>query len=128
MGTSAMIGKIMADGSVKATYCHYDGYVSYMGRLLSQSYNTPKLAETVAETGYLSSLTEDLESSKERSVHKNPPVEYNKAETFLKCGDCRDGANYLYLFDGQDWLVSSTQFRGRDRFWTLVTDVLKKSA
>lgn len=128
MGTSAMIGKIMADGSVKATYCHYDGYVSYMGRCLSQSYNTPELAETVAETGYLSSLTEDLESSKERSVHKNPPVEYNKAETFLKCGDCREGANYLYLFDGQDWLVSSTQFRGRDRFWTLVTDVLKKSA
>ena len=48
MGTSSMIGVYnKEDGSVTATYCHYDGYLSYNGRLLMQSYNTPVVYNSV---------------------------------------------------------------------------------
>ena len=54
MGTASMIGIYNDDGSVTATYCHYDGYLSYNGQLLVQSYNTPETAKAVANAGYIS--------------------------------------------------------------------------
>lgn len=109
MGTASMIGIYNDDGSVTATYCHYDGYLSYNGKLLVQSYNTPEAAEAVANAGYLSGLTSDLDHDLRAAVHQNEkPVVYNSVKTFLKCGDNHAGAHYLYLFNGEAWLYTNT--------------------
>lgn len=123
MGTSSMIGYIKEDGTVAATYCHYDGYVEYNGRLLFDSFNTSEKAKEVAETGYLSGLKADLEVSKSESVHKEAPTVFDTPKTFIDTGDYTHGAQYLYLFDGEDWLITSTA--PEFRTWSLVEDNLK---
>jgi len=123
MGTSSMIGYIKEDGTVATTYCHYDGYVEYNGRLLLDSYNTPERAKEVAETGYLSGLKADLELSKSESVHKEEPSVFLSPRTFIDHGDTTHGAQYLYLYDGEDWLITSTE-NLENRKWSLVEDNL----
>jgi len=108
MGTASMIGIYNDDGSVTATYCHYDGYLSYNGQLLVQSYNTPEAAKAVANAGYISGLTADLDHDLRAAVHNDEPKVYNSVKTFLKCGDRHAGADYLYLFDGEAWFYTDT--------------------
>lgn len=109
MGTASMIGIYNDDGSVTATYCHYDGYLSYNGQLLVQSYNTAETAKAVANAGYLSGLTSDLDHDLRAAVHQNEePKVYNSVKTFLECGDKHAGADYLYLFDGEAWFYTDT--------------------
>ena len=108
MGTHSMIGVVNADGSVTATYCHYDGYLEGNGRTLVESYNTPEAARAVAETGYLSGLTENLTESINGSAHKNQvPVPYESVMQFMENGYDWAGAEYLYLFDGEAWFYAS---------------------
>ena len=109
MGTSSMIANYNEDGTVTATYCHYDGYLAYNGRQLYESYNTPALAKAVANAGYISALKEDLQTSLDESVHSNQsPVTYNSVEEFLAEGREFASAEYLYLFDGDAWFFTST--------------------
>jgi len=103
MGTSSMIGFYNEDGTVTATYCHYDGYVSYNGRLLFDSYNTPELAKAVANVGYLSGLKSDLYESVVEALHTDKPVTYKSVKDYLDTGANFCGAEYLYLHDGMDW-------------------------
>jgi len=37
MSTRSNIGIVNGDGSVKAIYCHFDGYPAYVGRILLRS-------------------------------------------------------------------------------------------
>lgn len=108
MGTPSMIGVMNADGSVTATYCHYDGYLEGNGRTLVNHYNSPGRAGAVATAGYFSSLGENLYESIETAVHKNEkPVVYDSVKIYMKYGYNRAGADYLYLFDGEAWFYAS---------------------
>jgi hypothetical protein len=107
MGTASMIGCYNEDGTVTATYCHYDGYISYNGKMLVENYNTPELAKNVANAGYLSSLKADLYESVVESVHNEPSVKYESPQHFFDEAADYAGADYLYLFDGEAWFVRS---------------------
>jgi hypothetical protein len=108
MGTPSMIGILNNDGSVTATYCHYDGYLEHNGRVLMTSYNTRHAARAVAEAGYFSSLSEKFNESVEYAVHKNEsPVVYDSVEVYMKCGYNHASADYLYLFDGDAWFYAT---------------------
>lgn len=112
MGTSAMIGIYnKEDGSVNASYCHYDGYVDGVGRTLFENYNTQYDAEVVAKGGYVSSLETDYLVSREKAVHSDPAIDYDSVDAFLKSGVNYAGADYLYLFDGNAWFFTSTSNR-----------------
>jgi hypothetical protein len=108
MGTPSMIGIVNEDGSVTATYCHYDGYLEGNGRTLVNVYNSPHRALAVATAGYLSGLSENLNESIETSVHKNEkPVVYDSVKVYMKCGYNHASADYLYLFDGEAWFYAT---------------------
>ena len=116
MGTSSMIGVYnKEDGSVTASYCHYDGYLAYNGRMLVENYNSKYDAEIVAKGGYISGLKEDYLESRENAVHNDPAVVYDSVDVFLKCGDKHAGAEYLYLFDGEVWFYADTYTHRKDR-------------
>jgi hypothetical protein len=114
MGTHAMIGFYNhEDGSVEASYVHYDGYVEGVGQTLVGFYNTPESAKAVASVGYLSSLEDDLDTSIAGSVHKNElAVPYESVEDFMKNGYDYCGAHYLYLFDGEVWFCATRGVAG----------------
>ena len=121
MGTHAMIGYYnKEDGSVEASYVHYDGYVEGVGVTLIHFYTTETSAKAVTSVGYLSSLDRDFETSVEEAVHKNKsPVPYESVEQFMKNGYDYAGADYLYLWDGTDWFVASRY--GETRFTDVKT-------
>ena len=60
MATRSTIAVIDNDGTVKQVYCHWDGYLSYNGRLLKQEYNSLKLANELVSFGDMSILAENI--------------------------------------------------------------------
>ena len=107
MGTHAMIGIYNADGTVTASYCHYDGYVEGVGRTLVNSYNTQYDAEVVANGGYMSGLFDDYLTTRSESVHDDIAVPYESVDQYMKQGRNYYGADYLYLWDGEAWFFTS---------------------
>jgi hypothetical protein len=108
MGTHAMIGIYNAkDGSVEASYCHYDGYLEGVGRTLINSYNTQYDAEMVAKGGYMSALYDDYMETRKEAVHNEISVPYESVGQFLKNGFDYYGAHYIYLWDGEAWFFAS---------------------
>ena len=108
MATRSMIGIYNpADGSVDASYVHWDGYLEGVGRTLIDHYNTQYDAEIVARGGYLSSLSPDYAESRQESVHSDIAVPYESVEQFLANGYDYYGAEYIYLWDGEAWFFAT---------------------
>ena len=110
MGTHAMIGIYNpADGSVDASYCHYDGYLEGVGQVLFEHYNTQYDAEIVARGGYMSALYPDYAKTRQESVHNDVSVPYESVEQFMKNGYDYYGAEYIYLWDGESWFFATAR-------------------
>ena len=58
MSTHAGVGILMPDGSVEAVYCHHDGYLEYVGKLLFKYYNGTRLIKQLIGYGDFPSLKE----------------------------------------------------------------------
>ncbi len=61
MGTRSNIGILEKNGSVKMSYCHWDGYPSWNGKILLENYNSEEKARSLVDLGSLSSLCENME-------------------------------------------------------------------
>jgi hypothetical protein len=59
MGTRSAIGIEHQDGTVEAVYCHWDGYLSWNGKLLLDHYDREKTLKLIA-LGDLSTLRTEL--------------------------------------------------------------------
>lgn len=56
MATYSSITVKMIDGSYKSIYCHFDGYIRQVGRILFEHYNTQEKVEALIALGNLSTL------------------------------------------------------------------------
>ena len=56
MSTRSMIALKIGPDKYKSIYCHYDGYLTYVGAILLDHYNTKEKLEKLLELGDLSSL------------------------------------------------------------------------
>jgi hypothetical protein len=113
-----MIGMVEADGSVSAIYCHWDGYVSHVGKILDKSYDSDiKVAELLA-MGDLSALGEDLDCAKLDGT--NSARSYGSVKAYREdLGSYSD--EFRYLFDGAAWFFVSD----RTPAWDDVREELK---
>jgi hypothetical protein len=104
MGTHAMVGIWNpGNGTVTASYIHYDGYTEGVGRTLVEHFNDPIGATLVATGGYLSSLESDWTRSREESVRADPATIFDSVEDYMENGYDYAGAEYLYLYDSNVW-------------------------
>jgi hypothetical protein len=107
MGTRSSIGIKSEDGTIKAIYCHWDGYLEGVGTGLVQNYNTKAKAEELINLGGFSSLHETLEETKAGAYG----TESDKARTFTDEKDLLENFNageeffYLYI-EGEGWRYS----------------------
>jgi hypothetical protein len=62
MSTRSRIAIETESGTVKSIYCHFDGYVSGVGKTLFNHYDREKL-EKLIELGDISSLGESTENT-----------------------------------------------------------------
>jgi hypothetical protein len=76
MATRSRIGIKNVDGSVTAVYCHWDGYLSYVGKLLFEVYNTEEKIRELLSYGNISSLTDTI--GEKHEFHCSHP--YGSAE------------------------------------------------
>ena len=80
MSTRSRIGIVELDGKVKSIYCHHDGYPSYNGRVLKESYSTPERIEKLMALGNISSLGDYLDENEAKG----------QTDKEVVCAYCRD--------------------------------------
>jgi hypothetical protein len=110
MATRSTIGIKQEDGTIKAIYCHWDGYPAGVGAGLSQNYNSKEQAEALISLGGFSSLKETLEETRGgvyMNAHYQPS---DPARTFTGEKDWLEnfnsGEEYFYLFNSLGWVYS----------------------
>lgn len=64
MATRSYIGIALSNGNVKTIYCHYDGYLSYVGSVLKEHYTTVDQVNELINGGDMSSLGETINETK----------------------------------------------------------------
>jgi hypothetical protein len=108
MGTRSTIGIKSEDGTVKAIYCHWDGYPEGVGAGLVQSYNTPQQVAELINLGGISSLQETMEETA-KTAYGTPS---DSARTFKNVSDWLEnfnsGEEYFYLYEASEGWAYST--------------------
>ena len=121
MGTRSNIGIINEDGSVTAIYCHWDGFLSYNGKILLNHYTTDDIVNQLMLLGDLSSLNEKLQPDDSKphtfqNQQEDVCVAYGRErnESDVDCKIFKDigdferfagnsDAEYQYLFEDGKW-------------------------
>jgi len=60
MSTRSLIGRQFSNKTIRAIYCHSDGYLSHNGLLLLNSYTDPDKINQLINLGDISSLAEEI--------------------------------------------------------------------
>lgn len=122
MGTRSCIAVKLEDGSFRGVYCHWDGYPSWNGRILHDSYNSKELALAVVDLGNLSQLRPNLTPDpsrphtyddsqdgvtvayhRDRGSENDEFVQYT-GKTVKALADKVD-CKYIYVFEDGAWTV-----------------------
>jgi hypothetical protein len=124
MGTRSRIG-VMHGDVCKSVYCHWDGYLSFNGKILQEHYDSTK-ANFLVALGDLSSLGAniDIPEGVEHSFDKPTEgitifygrdrgetgtefqVDHTFEEFLKRCDDCC--AEYYYIMKDGVWYVGTT--------------------
>ncbi len=109
MGTPCAIGMKMADGSVKAIRCNYDGYVAGAGVFLGGWYTNAAKVEALLALGELSQLAEELADCvayhRDRHEPMCPAKRFASVDEYQRTGKGKKSADHLYLYDEGRWSV-----------------------
>ena len=109
MSTRCDIG-IKKFGTVEIIYCHFDGYLSAVGKTLLENYTNLNKIEELMSLGSISSLGKELNGSINHS-HSNPDKdvtvaymrdrgEKNQEASVVNMDEVTDDMNdFIYLYD-----------------------------
>ena len=130
MGTRSAIGYKTAEGTIRAKYSHYDGYVAGAGKTLVEHYQEARKIAQMVELGDQSFLAEEIFPKGEHSFNKpeeGVTVFYgrDRGETNV---DARDfdtveefvdyyagaGCEFFYLHTSAGWIVHDRYGVGND--------------
>ena len=116
MGTRARIGIQFDDKSVLSVYHHWDGYPSWLGRILTTHYNTKESVSNLIDGGDMSCCwTKQRWDQKEEDDNYGPqyysqrgedcPPRYDETvKEFLDSGE-----EYAYIFTKRGWVCYNTR-------------------
>ena len=111
MATRSRIGIELQDGSILSAYHHWDGYPTWLGRILETHYNTKEKVSSLIDGGDMSSCWSDEVWGKKlpdgvyfpeyySARGENCPPRYDQTrEEFLS-----DGEEYSYIFTSAGWV------------------------
>lgn len=104
MSTNAVIGMIEPQGSIKASYLHWDGYPSHTGVILQFHYNTPETVAGLLAFGHISTLAETPEKC--RFYHRDRKeclrnARFSDTDSLLASST----GLFVYLWNGKEWLI-----------------------
>ena len=107
MATRSNIGARQKDGTIKAIYCHWDGYPESVGATLAEHYTEPEKVEALLNLGDFSSLRDTIEethaeSYAQRGEKGTEARTYKDEEEWTESAQNSD-AEFLYLFERDEW-------------------------
>jgi len=130
MSTRSIIAKQNEDGTIKAVYCHWDGYPSNNGKILIENYTTAARVDNLLMRGSISSLGKTYIKRKghtfenpvegctvfygrDRGEKDNGPRTFENVKALDEVDMCQV---YEYLFRDAKWF-----FRETDGKWKVLT-------
>ena len=111
MATRSRIGIELQDGSILSAYHHWDGYPTWLGRILETHYNTKEKVSSLIDGGDMSSCwSDDVWGEKlpegeyapeyYSARGENCPPRYDQTrEEYLS-----NGEEYSYIFTSAGWV------------------------
>ena len=103
MATRSRIGIELSDGSVLSAYHHWDGYESWLGRILKTHYNSKELAAELIDGGDMSVAWNDdnqPEYYSARGENCPPRLDADLCEYLLP----DNSEEYAYVFRSGEWV------------------------
>ncbi len=100
MATSSMIGYLNADGTVVASYCAYDGYLSGIGYELTTYFKTEAKAAVLAVSGDMKSIDNGKVTRISGGDRANT---FNSIQEFVSHALNENQWDYVYLFANKKW-------------------------
>jgi hypothetical protein len=110
MGTRSRIGLELSDGSILSVYHHWDGYPSWLGRILNTHYNSYEKASELIDGGDMSCCWTQIPYYGENTGKEYGPEYYSargedcpprldkNMDEFLSSGE-----EYSYIFRNGNW-------------------------
>lgn len=121
MATRSTIAVKQDDGSVKAIYCHYDGYPTGVGLFLTQFYNGAYEANQMIEMGNMSTIGASIGEKVDFNTFtdfgkqcvfyaRDRKEQYSTARVYGSVTEWVDsigdaGENYGYIFQDGKWIA-----------------------
>ena len=123
MATRSAIAKLGKDGIIKSVYCHSDGYLEHVGRVLDGHYRDESKVDELLEHGDISSLNENIgeklpfndymsfhEKKQCRFYHRDrgEDLMFNEFESdieYIEWAKDSCNAEYIYMFAFGAWYV-----------------------
>jgi hypothetical protein len=103
MATRSRIGIELSNGSILSAYHHWDGYESWLGRILRTHYNSKELASELIDGGDMSTCWNDNNEPEYYSARGEdcpPRLDADLCEYLLPDGS----EEYAYLFRNGEWV------------------------
>lgn len=139
MSTNSAIG-VVVNGKIKSVYCHWDGYPTFVGKLLVENYDQAKATLLIAE-GSISSLAAEIGVQHDFDAGRGVDAEkFKNMTTFYRRdrGDdmwdvtiSADAEEFLDSYGGEYWYILGTDgvwyVSEGDMKWKRVDSVLKGS-
>ena len=134
MSTRSMIAVQDADGACYAVYCHFDGYVSHMGKMLTHYFNSDEKAADLVNEGELRAIDISAENEVvlehfEADFDKREIEYYDTVVDMLNAFQNSD-REYLYIWDDviETWLYRKNIYTSNGKMvepeWTPVLSAL----
>ena len=134
MSTRSMIAVQDADGACYAVYCHFDGYVSHMGKMLTTYFNSDEKAADLVNEGELRAIEISAENEVvleyfEEDFEKREIEYYDTVVDMLNAFQNSD-REYLYIWDDviETWLYRKNIYTSNGKMvepeWTPVLSAL----
>ncbi len=138
MSTRSLIGIVNEDGSCQTIYCHWDGYPEYNGKLLLESYSDLEKIQSLLALGDISLLAENVAPTtdsnhsfetpiggivvayhRDRGEDYSPPRHWKSKDETAKEGHKCYWAEYVYLYENNQWVYCTTLGRGKYKYHPL---------
>ena len=123
MATRSTIAKLGKNGIIKAVYCHSDGYLEHVGKVLNEHYKDESKVDELLAHGDLSTLNQNIgeklpfndymsfhEKKQCRFYHRDrgEDLMFNEFESdieYIEWAKDSCNAEYIYMFAFGAWYV-----------------------
>ena len=106
MSTRSAIGYMRNDGTVRAVYVHWDGYLNGVGKTLIENYDLIGVNDLL-DLGNISALRETVDSTKFLGRDGgNDNVEAREFKSEYEMVDWFSWSEYFYILNDDKWYVS----------------------